>query len=257
MPCDTTSINALAGQTLRALGTPPSLVNKLGDVYEALLDAQEHYSNILTTYGQNFILGRYNFTLPARAIEFTPTGLTDWGRPILCETDPAAWDLPFQYVRHEVNCTDIEDLDFFRREAPRQIESDTINGQLLASAMTWFRDTSGVLKFQFEFGGMLPQLAVPYRIYYQAAGLAEFDPTAAPKWLPNFFDLLKFRAARVLMPKTDYEEPKYGRYERTVSQELADKEKVFADYIRNANPQQSGRMAGWRRGHHGQRRMHR
>jgi hypothetical protein len=252
MPCDMTSYQALAGKTLSLLGDPPALATKTGDVYEALLMALEHYGNVLDLAGGNFILGKKDFTLPAQTLSFELTGVTDWGKPLIVETNPAGWDLPYRYVRHEVDVVDLQDLNRFRDAPPRWIWPDTqMDGSVIASAVAWYWSTDEAQKLllDFEFGNVKPQMAVPYRVFYQpAGGLASFDETKSPGWLANFQALVTFHAASILLPKTAYDDTTYARYLRMIEQHLGSREQTLVAWINNDHTKQSGSFAGYRRG---------
>jgi hypothetical protein len=258
MPCDMTSYQALAGKTLTLIGDPPALATRMGDVYEALLMALEHYGNVLDLSGGNFILGKKEFTLPAATIAFELMGVSDWGKPLIVETDPAAWNLAYRYIRHEVDVVDLQDLDRFRDAAPRWIWPETqLAGSVIASAVAWYwsTDETSKLMLEFEFGSVKPQTSVPYRVYYQPAGaLASFDETKTPQWLANFQALITFHAASILLPKSGYDDTIYARYLRMIEQHLATREQTLLAWINNDHTKQSGSFAGWRRGQAGGRR---
>jgi hypothetical protein len=230
----------------------------VGDVYEALMMALEHYGNVLDLGGGNFILGKKDFTLPANTLSFELTGVSDWGKPLIVETNPTSWNLPYHYVRHEIDVVGVEDLDRLRDCAPRFLwPENSLEGFIIPNGVAWYWSTDDTpkLMLEFEFGAVKSLQAVPYRVWYQpAGGAANFDETKTPQWLANFQALIKFHAASILLPKSGMDEVSYARYLRMVEQHMGSREQVLVQWLQTDHTKQSGSFAGFRRGQSGGRR---
>lgn len=258
MPCKTLTPQSVLNGALVLLGRPPALAARTGDLLDIMGNVLEGYQNLLRIYDGNFLLKVKNVTLPAQSLEASFEE-PNWGRPVLCDLDPA-FILPNSPLpRRDVDLIGIQHMDQYRNvSAPTAGNSgltsagaNQVNG--FAQAVAWYRD-GNTIKLFFEFGGLLPGIDTSYRFFYEPGGIAEVMEDTLIDWVPNFVGILQVDCALAFLPHSMIEEPTYTRLMNDLEKRLQKREPVLEQWLKSNHTEQSGRYPGYNRNRTGGRR---
>lgn len=218
------------------LGNPPNFSNLLGDVYERLIDAEEHYSNVASLYQASPLVKRERLTLTPGKLEYELP--PDAGGIRLIRTTPDD-----EGRSAEIDVVDIQDLSL----------RPGLNGAGWLSTLTGgdFAVPRACSRVVTEGGprlvmGATPTAQVECQMYYEPAPAGgEINPEAPPQFLQNFHGLLKIEIAHRMLPLLEWPEPKYSRFEKSLMLRLQEMKALFERYLAQADSEQGGFVPGW------------
>lgn len=252
MSCATLQPESIVQGALALIGRPATLITRLGDLYDILAVVLEQYQNRMAIHDGNFLLLNRRVTLPATRTEVSFTDM-QWGRPVLCEVDPASLPTGTILPRRDVDLIGIQDAAEYRintmqggvGSANAGGNAATVNA--FAQAVAWMR-SADTIKLFFEFGGFVPGNDVTYRFFYEpVGGLTNVAEGQAVTWLPNFMGLLQADCALQFLPLTDIEEPQYSRLEKSLAARVMRSEPILDEYLQQNRQEQSGYSGGYAR----------
>jgi len=246
--CKVLTPQSILQGAMALIGRPQKLISRTGDLYDIMGNVLEMYQNKLAIHDGNFILKQRRITLPATRLEVSFVE-TSWGRPVMCDLDPASLPSGVTLPRRDVDLIAIQDQDQYRRNVvtglglPPSPGSTTI---AMAQAVSWLRE-GNTIKLFFEFGGFTPQTDVVYRFFYQPGGIAEVIEDQNVDWLPNFVGLLQCDFALAILPLSDIPEPQYTRLEKSLMAQVQRREPVMDQFLQQDHTEQSGYFGGYNR----------
>lgn len=251
MSCKVLTPQSILNGSLAMIGRPSKLIAKTGDLYDVMGNVLEHYQNKLDIHDGNFILKKRVVTLPAGKLEASFVE-ESWGRPVMCDLDPASLPAGVVLPRRDVDLINLQDQDQYRQNA---FSGASVGGLTtadgssmvpLAQAVAWYREGT-TIKLFFEFGGFTPGADATYRFFYQPGGIAEVMEDENVDWLPNFVGLLQCDLALALLPLSDIEEPRYTRFQQHLMAQVARREPVLDQWLQHDHTEQSGYAGGYAR----------
>lgn len=251
MSCKVLTPQSILNGALAMIGRPPKLITKTGDLYDVMGNLLEMYQNKLAIHDGNFILKQRRITLPAGKLEISFVE-PSWGRPVMCDLDPASLPPNITLPRRDVNLISIQDQDQFRNNVfsgsagSGLTTSDGSATIAFAQAVSWLRDGS-TIKLFFEFGGFAPGTDSTYRFFYQPGGIAEVMEDQNVEWLPNFIGLLQCDFALAILPLSGIAEPDYTRFKEYLQGQITRREPVLDLFLQNDHREQTGYAPGYAR----------
>ena len=248
MSCKVLTPQSILNGALALIGRPAKLITRTGDLYDIMGNVLELYQNKLDVHDGNFILKQRRITLPAGRLEISFEE-TSWGRPVMCDLDPASLPPGVTLPRRDVELINIQDQDLYRRNTATGLGMPPSPGSAIiamAQAVSWYRE-GNTIKLFFEFGGFTPQMDATYRFFYQPGGIAEVMEDQNVDWLPNFVGLLQCDFALAILPLSDIPEPQYTRLERHLASQVQRREPVMEQWLQNDHIEQSGYAGGYNR----------
>jgi hypothetical protein len=265
MACKVLEPKSILSGALALIGRPPSLLTRIGDLYDIMGNILEGYRNTLRIHDGNFILKSTTVTLAALSTTATITSssvVSSWGRPVFCDVDPDALPAGVTLPKREIDVVAIQELDRYRAGLPNVQGTDVstlpTNTYLVPTAVAWNREESGgnpIIKFYFEFGGYKPAQALTYRFFYEPGGIAEVMEGSNVDWLPEFVGLLQLDVARAFMaqPYIDMEPEAHQRLMMWLDEQVQRRSPVMHQFLQQEYREQSGAFEGYNRSRYGLR----
>ena len=248
MACKVLTPQSILNGALALIGRPQKLISRTGDLYDIMGNVLELYQNKLAVHDGNFILKQRRVTLPAGRLEASFTEAS-WGRPVMCDIDPASLPQGVTLPRRDVDLIAIQDQDQYRRNSVTGAALPSAPGSAIiafAQAVSWYREGE-TIKLFFEFGGYVPQTEATYRFFYQPGGIAEVLEDQNVDWLPNFVGLLQVETALAILPLSEIPDPQYTRLEKQLSAQIQRREPVMDQFLQQDHTEQSGYYGGYNR----------
>ena len=242
------SLERLVADVSVKLGSPKGFANKVGFVYQELLGRLEHYATFVQTFGGNWLLARTELNLYPGRDEYDVQE-SDFARPLWCETVP-----PVQtaFARYTPARIDVVSLDDLQRWDTQEVGAYGNFGQNVGDAGAvmaprcvafWLEDGEPKLRFNVS-----PRHVLKVRVFYEPAIPLLFNPSERPKFLPNFFELLRNATALECLPLFDFDDRQYERLSQKLQPALARSEALLEKYAMNDHEETAGPIRGWGEG---------
>lgn len=191
------------------MGNPTKEKINNGSVLLVMYDKLDHYTTLLQSTGESWLVDRVTLTVPADTSELSISA-TNFGIPFLVETVDSS---DTSHISTEIPIVRQQDIDRYSVSNTRSAGL----GQHAAEVVAFFRISGWKALF-------LPTSSVQseYRVWHQPLRSAPAPLANDVQFLDNFINLIRVDTALTCLPYCDWPESRHRRIEAQLTRTLSD-----------------------------------